>query len=40
MELVANGELYPDEAEAEIEGEFADEDLRDIALDALRGRQQ
>lgn len=39
-ELVANGELYPDEAEAEIEGEFADEDLRDIALDALRGRQQ
>jgi hypothetical protein len=38
-ELVAREELYPDEAEAEIEGEFADEDLRDIAFDAFRGRQ-
>lgn len=38
-ELVAREELYPDEAEATLEAEFADEDLRDIAFVAFRGRQ-
>jgi hypothetical protein len=36
-DLVATGQLYPDEAEASIEGAIADEDLRAIAFDALRG---
>ena len=38
-EYVADGQLYPDEAEEMLEAEFADEDLRDIAFDAFRGRQ-
>ena len=37
-ELVARGEIYPDEAEEAIDGEFAEAEFRAIALDALRGR--
>ena len=39
-EYVASDDLYHDEAEAMLEAEFADEDLRDIAFVAFRGRQQ
>ncbi len=38
-QYVANGHLYPDEAQEMLEAEFADEDLRAIASDAFRGRQ-
>jgi len=38
-EYVASDDLYHDEAEAMLEAEFADEDLRVIAFDAFRGRQ-
>jgi hypothetical protein len=37
--LVADEQLFPDEAEATLVAEFADEDLRDIALEAFRGRR-
>jgi hypothetical protein len=39
-EYVTSYDLYRDEAEAMLEAEFADKDLRDIAFDAFRGRQQ
>lgn len=38
-DFVNNEQLFTDEAEALLEAEFADEDLRDIAFDAFRGRQ-
>ena len=38
-DFVNNEQLFSDEAEAMLEAEFADEDLRDIAFDAFRGRQ-
>jgi hypothetical protein len=37
-DLVANQQLYGDEAEDTVASEFADEEIRAIALDALRGR--
>jgi hypothetical protein len=37
-DLVANEQLYGDEAEDTVASEFADEEIRAIALDALRGR--
>jgi hypothetical protein len=37
-DLVANEQLYGDEAEETVAAEFADEEIRAIALDALRGR--
>jgi hypothetical protein len=39
-DLVANEQLYGDEAEDTVAAEFADEEIRAIALDALRGRLQ
>jgi len=38
-DFVNNEQIFSDEAEAMLEAEFADEDLRDIAFDAFRGRQ-
>jgi hypothetical protein len=38
-DLVKNVQLFSDEAEAILDAEFADEDLRDIAFVAFRGRQ-
>lgn len=38
-DLVNNEQLFPDEAEAMLDAEFADEDLRDMAFVAFRGRQ-
>ncbi|MGO9560961.1 MAG: hypothetical protein ACLPYW_17990 [Acidimicrobiales bacterium] len=39
-DLVATEQLYADEAEDMLTAEFADEDIRAIALEALRGQQQ
>ena len=38
-DIVTNERALPDEAEAMLDAEFADEDLRDIAFVAFRGRQ-
>lgn len=38
-DVVKKEQLFSDEAEAMLDAEFADEDLRDIAFVAFRGRQ-